>query len=144
MRAALALVLLALALAGCGSESKPAVKPAVARAPGKVSPGNVSPGKMSYGTIVVERAVATPRGNGDLEAPAGIAAGDVRSSILAAIGVPPTESEPATGSETEFIVREDDGSMISVVQGNEGRLKRGERVLIIHGPETELAPLGKA
>lgn len=151
MRAAFAMVLVAavlvpLALAGCGSESKPApqaVKPVVAPVPGKASPGNVS-----YGTIVVMRAVATAGGNGGLEAPAGAAGSTVRSSILVAIGAASVpvgaEGAPATGIETEFIVREDDGRMISVVQGNEARLKRGERVMIIHGPETELAPLGKA
>ncbi|MGH7079870.1 MAG: hypothetical protein ACREFU_17465 [Acetobacteraceae bacterium] len=141
MRAAFALVMLPLALAGCAADSNtvapgaaPGLAPAVAHAAGE----------MSTGTIIAERAV---------DAPAGAAATDLRSSILTAIGAvrpaapgPAAQSgdDPETGTETEFIIREDDGGTISVIEGDAARFRRGERVMIIRGPETKLAPLGQA
>ncbi len=145
MRAAFALVMLPLALAGCAADSNtvapgaaPGLAPAVAHAAGE----------MSTGTIIAERAVDAPAG-----ASAGAAATGLRSSILTAIGVPTigalgpaalSGGDPATGNETEFIIREDDGGTISVVEGDATRFRRGERVMIIRGPETKLAPLGQA
>jgi outer membrane lipoprotein SlyB len=72
----------------------------------------------SYGTILVAR-------------PAEAAPG-----VLAAIGERPGADDPAT----EFIVREDDGDVISVIEPGGTRLTPGQRVMIVvHGPETSLA-----
>ncbi|MGH7086742.1 MAG: hypothetical protein ACREFN_17325 [Acetobacteraceae bacterium] len=140
MRVAFGLVLLALALAGCAAPSK-AVAPAAAHAaaPWPLPAVGHAPGEVSYGTIIAERAA---------DAPAGAAAIDLRSSILTAIGAPGPAAlsggDPAIGNQTEFIIREDDGGTISVVAGDATRFRRGQRVMIIRGPETKLAPLGQA
>lgn len=74
-------------------------------------------GNVGYGTIlVVRRAEAAP-------------------GILAAIGEVPGADDPAM----EFIVREDDGQVVSVVEPGGSKLTPGERVLILHGAETRLA-----
>lgn len=142
MRAAAGAALLALAIAGCAAKTKTTVPAAsVAR-----------PANVSYGTILVERPVAVGAGSNGADAPAGaavggtaggFAGGDVRSNILAAIGGAAT-GEMTSDSATEFIIREDDGGTISVVQGNELKLQPGERVMIIHGAETRLAPEARA
>lgn len=76
-----------------------------------------TPGNVSYGTIlVVRRAEAAP-------------------GVLAAIGEVPGADDPAI----EFIVREDDGQVVSVVEPGGSRLTPGERVMIVHGAVTRLA-----
>ncbi len=148
MRVAFGLVLLALALAGCAARSK-AVAPA--GSPGPLPAVAHAPGEVSYGTIIAERAVDASAGaspGASAGAPARAAAIDLRSSILTAIGAPGPAAlsggDRATGNQAEFIMREDDGGTISVVEGDATRFRRGERVMIIRGPETKLAPLGQA
>ncbi len=153
MRVAFGLVLLALALAGCAARSKAVVAPAAAHAaaPWPLPAATHATGEVSYGTIIAERAVDASAGaspGASAGAPARAAAIDLRSSILTAIGAPGPAAlsggDPATGNQTEFIIREDDGGTISVVEGDATRFRRGERVMIIRGPETKLAPLGQA
>lgn len=72
---------------------------------------------VSYGTILVKRQAA------------------IGPDVLAAIGETGGRADPAT----EFIIREDDGETVSVVQASGARLKPGERVRIIRGSETRLA-----
>ncbi len=55
--------------------------------------------------------------------------------VLAAIGQAAATDDPAT----EFIVREDDGQVISVVQPGGAGLGPGARVVILHGTATRLA-----
>ena len=148
MRAALLAVLAALLLAGCASRRTNPAGPAAAAG---------RPANVSYGTIIALRPV-TVWGGSNAGAPGGapigatagsFVGGDVRSNILAAIGGPgldgpvgnATAGETTNGALTEFIVREDDGQTISVVQGAESKLQIGQRVMIIRGPETRLAPL---
>ena len=72
---------------------------------------------VSYGTILVaRRAEAAP-------------------GILAAVGEVPGADDPVM----EFIVREDDGQVVSVVEPGGSGLAPGERVMIVHGAETRLA-----
>jgi hypothetical protein len=40
---------------------------------------------------------------------------------------------------TEFIVRADDGAILSFVQANDQALRKGDRVIIVHGEQTRLA-----
>jgi len=77
----------------------------------------VTPANASYGTILVaRRAEAAP-------------------GILAAVGEVPGADDPVM----EFIVREDDGQVVSVVEPGGSGLAPGERVMIVHGAETRLA-----
>jgi outer membrane lipoprotein SlyB len=88
----------------------PRPKPVAAAAP---SPA----GNVSYGTIlVVRQAEAAP-------------------GVLAALGQAAAADDPAV----EFIVREDDGQVISVVQPGGSAFTPGERVMILHGAATRLA-----
>jgi hypothetical protein len=76
-----------------------------------------APDDAGHGTIlVVRQAEAAP-------------------GVLAAVGEVPGADDPAM----EFIVREDDGHVVSVVEPGGSRLAPGERVLILHGAETRLA-----
>ena len=78
---------------------------------------SIPPANVIYGTILVARQAEAAPG------------------VLAALGVAPGADNPAT----EFIVREDDGQVISVVEPGGSRLMPGERVMIRQGPETSLA-----
>jgi outer membrane lipoprotein SlyB len=79
-----------------------------------LAPANAN---VSYGTILVaRRAEAAP-------------------GVLAAVGEVPGADDPAM----EFIVREDDGQVVSVVEPGGSGLSPGERVEIVHGAETRLA-----
>jgi outer membrane lipoprotein SlyB len=65
------------------------------------------------------------------------AAGSVEASILGMIGGGPAANAAALSS-VEFIVREDDGGTISVVQANAQNLLAGERVVIARGARTSV------
>lgn len=75
------------------------------------------PANVSYGTILVARQAEAAPG------------------VLAALGEAGAADDPAV----EFIVREDDGQVVSVVQPGGSRLAPGERVMIVHGAETRIA-----
>ncbi len=77
----------------------------------------VTPANVSYGTILVARQAEAAPG------------------VLAALGQAAGADDPAV----EFIVREDDGQVVSVVQPGGSRLTPGERVMIVHGAATRLA-----
>ncbi len=115
---------------------------------------------VTYGTIVSMRNVAVQGQGSDVGAFGGAALGGVggsflggssfRGSLLGAIGgallgglggaaVDSVMNSPAHA--VEFIIKQDDGQTISVVQSNESRLLPGERVAIIHGDHTRLTPI---
>ncbi len=111
---------------------------------------------ISYGVIVSMRDVEVqgrPTGVGTLGgaavgATAGslIGRGDPRANIVGAIfgaivgGVAGNaiERSASTGAAIEFIIREDDGQTISVVQTNEDGFRPGERVVLTRGARTRL------
>ena len=112
---------------------------------------------VSFGTIVSMRPVAVEGGGTGLGAIGGAAAGgvagsfignnDVRGNILGAIGGAivggvvgsAVEGGLSQGQAVEFIIRDDSGQTISVVQTNEERFQVGERVIITRGARTRLA-----
>lgn len=122
-------MLSALALAGCASV--PAGKITTGRAE---APINRAAG-ATYGTIV-----ATHR-----PAPSGrIGSDTIDAKILTALGEAPDplpEGGTNNDTEREFIVREDDGQTVSVMQGDQPSLTPGERVLVVRGSETRILPL---
>lgn len=69
--------------------------------------------------------------------------GGVRGSVLGALGVPANADRSLTPAR-EFIVREHGGGIISVMQPEPTALHPGERVRILHGMVTRLAPLDPA
>jgi hypothetical protein len=85
--------------------------------PPRPTADSVPPPNVIYGTILVARQAEAAPG------------------ILAALGTVPGTDNPAT----EFIIREDDGQVISVVEPGGSRLMPGERVMVRQGPETTLA-----
>jgi outer membrane lipoprotein SlyB len=111
---------------------------------------------VSYGTIVGARPVTVQGSGGNVGTVAGAVAGGVagsfiggdwRSNALAGIGgailggmagnaIGNTVSQ---GQATEFIVREDRGGDIAVVQTNELGLQPGDRVMISRGDRVRLA-----
>jgi hypothetical protein len=109
-----AVAALAATLAGCGPRPVPHAAAAI----------GTPPAGVRYGRIVATRTVAL--------------ASDarVRESLLAAIGAP---AEPAGGrTAAEFIVVEEGGQTLSVIQTNLEHLAPGERVAIMPGARTRL------
>ena len=112
---------------------------------------------VSFGTIVSMRPVAVQGEGTGLGAIGGAAAGgvagsfignnDVRGNILGAIGGAivggvvgsAVEGGLSQGQAVEFIIRDDSGQTISVVQTNEENFQVGERVVITRGARTRLA-----
>ena len=64
-----------------------------------------------------------------------VAADVPRTSLLAA----GDEHGDDARSLTEFIVRTNDGAVLSIVQSNDGGFHKGDRVVIVHGDRTRLA-----
>ncbi len=113
--------------------------------------------EVSFGQIISMRQVAVQgqqSGVGTLGgAVAGGAAGsyiggrDPRANILGAVagaiigGVAGTAAEGAlsSGTAVEFVIREDDGRTITVVQTNEDNFQPGERVVLSRGARTRIA-----
>lgn len=113
--------------------------------------------EVSYGVIVSERPVTVqgqPTGVGAMGgAVAGGVAGsyiggrDPRANILGAVGGAilggvvgnAVEGGMSTGTAVEFVIREDDGRTITVVQTNELNLQPGERVALTRGARTRLS-----
>jgi outer membrane lipoprotein SlyB len=88
----------------------------------------------TYGVIVSRRPIA------GAEHP-GAAGRDVRASILGAVGA--AAGQGAEQAAFEFIVREDDGQTVSVVQTDEAGLRPGDRVLLSMGTRTRLSRAGE-
>lgn len=105
--------LLVLVLAGCAAH--PAARSAMAGAAAPVT-----------GTIVAAR-----------HAPGRNRAG-ARDGVLDALGA---SAEANTTSVTEFIVREESGAVVSVMQPDPTTLHPGERVRILRAGVTRLRPL---
>lgn len=112
--------------------------------------------QISYGVIVSMRQVQVQNretgvgtlGGAAVGATAGsFIGGDTRSNILGAIGGAivgglaghAIEQGASTGTAVEFIIREDNGQTISVVQTNEENLRPGERVVLTRGARTRIA-----
>jgi outer membrane lipoprotein SlyB len=114
---ALRLLAVLLALAGCTAPAAKAPVQAVSATPAAV------PRASGGGVIVAVRPAsrATPS----------------RRSVLAALGL----GHAAAADDTvEFIVRGDDGAPISVMQADAGDLRTGDRVALIPGARTRIAP----
>lgn len=114
---------------------------------------------VTYGTIVSMRNVMVQGQPSGVGAVGGAALGGVagsfiggdsfRGNLLGAIGGAllgglagsAVESSIDRGQAVEFIIRQDDGQTISVVQTNENNFHPGQRVAIIRGDRTRLAPI---
>lgn len=130
-------------------------------APGQVgSPysaaGVGSAAAVSYGTIVGTRPVTVRGGGGGVGGLGGALAGglagsfiggDPRSNIIAGLGGAllgglagnALERGVTTGQAVEFVVREDQGGDIAVVQPNPDNLQAGDRVVVSRGDGVRLA-----
>jgi len=113
--------------------------------------------QVSYGVIQSMRPVAVQGQPTGLGAVAGGVAGgaagsligrnDVTANIIGAVAGAVAgglagnaiEKGVSSGTAVEFIIREDDGRTISVVQTNEDNFRPGERVIITSGARTRLA-----
>ena len=65
--------------------------------------------------------------------------GAVGGAIVGGIVGSVVENGVSTGNAVEFIIREDDGQTISVVQTNEEQFSPGERVVLTRGARTRIA-----
>jgi outer membrane lipoprotein SlyB len=112
--------------------------------------------EVSYGVIVAMRPVTIQGGRSGVGTFGGAAAGatagsfiggDPRAHILGAIGGAiigglagtAIEGSATTGQAVEFIIREDSGQTISVVQTNEEGFQPSERVVLTRGARTRIA-----
>ena len=98
------------------------------------------PGQPIHGVIVSRRAIDTEPAPTAAAARAG--GRDVRASILGAVGASPGNAGGPTATRPavfEFIIRQDNGQTISVVQTDEGGLRPGERVVVSMGTRTRLS-----
>ncbi len=93
---------------------------------GSAGVGDVHDTQTTYGVIVSVRPVPDQAGGSS-----------VRGSILMAVGSagPPS----GTGQACEFIIRDDSGRPLSVVQSNADGLRPGERVVIATGDRARLS-----
>lgn len=105
-----------LGLAGCAG--RPAMRAAIPA------------GTALTGVIVSIRPVARPVAGAE-------------TGVLDALGAPSGAGAPFAPA-TEVIVREPDGSIVSILQRDPASLHEGERVRILQGVETRLVPLGVA
>jgi outer membrane lipoprotein SlyB len=113
--------------------------------------------QVSYGVIVSMRNVQVQAGPTGVGTIGGAVAGGVAGSyighgdpaagiigviggaILGGLAGGAIESSASTGNAVEFIIREDNGQTISVVQTNEESFRPGERVAITRGARTRLS-----
>ena len=115
-RAGLPLVFLAvLGTASCATPSPP-----VAAIPATPPP--------NHGVIVSMRPIAD-------SAPAGP---DMRATILGAVGHADAARASLLHAAYEFIIREDDGRTLTVVQTNEAQLRPGDRIALSLAARTRL------
>jgi len=111
---------------------------------------------VSFGTIVGTRPVTVAGGNSGVGSLGGAVAGGVagsfiggdwRSNAIAGVGGAilgglagsAIERGVTQGSAVEFVVRQDRGGDIAVVQTNEAGLQVGDRVMIARGERTRLS-----
>ena len=111
--------------------------------------------QVSYGVIVSMRPVTLQGRNSGIGTLGGAAAGatagsfiggDPRTQILGAIGGAilggltgrAVEGSASTGQAVEFIIREDSGQTVSVVQTNEEGFQPNERVVLTRGARTRI------
>ena len=112
--------------------------------------------EVSYGVIVSMRPVTIQGGQSGVGTFGGAAAGatagsfiggDPRMRILGAIGGAivgglagsAAEGALSTGQAVEFIIREDTGQTVSVVQTNEENFRPNERIVLTRGARTRIA-----
>jgi outer membrane lipoprotein SlyB len=111
---------------------------------------------ISYGVIVSMRAVEIQGPQSGVGTVGGAVAGgvagsyighgDPRAGVLGVIGGAiiggiagnAIERSATTGQAVEFIIRQDDGQTISVVQTNEDNFHPGERVVLTRGARTRI------
>ena len=114
--------------------------------------------QVSYGVIVSMRPVTVQARNSGLGGLGGAAVGatagsfigrnDVRANILGAVigGIAGAvagnaiESSVSQGQAMEFIIRQDNGRTVSVVQTNGQGFRVGDRVVLTRGARTHIAP----
>lgn len=104
-----------LALAGCATPRSPVAAHAVASRP------------VETGVIVSAREVM-------------LQIAGAEGGVLGALGAPASAGETLAPA-MEFIVREPGGKVVSVMQPEPTALHVGERVRVLRGVETRLAPL---
>lgn len=114
---------------------------------------------ISYGQIVSMRAVTVQGGNTGVGTLGGAAlggvagsfiGGDPRTNILGAVGGAiiggiagnAVEKGVSQGNAVEFVIREDSGQTVAVVQTNEENFRVGERVVLTRGARTRIARAG--
>ncbi|UPG73494.1 glycine zipper 2TM domain-containing protein [Roseomonas gilardii subsp. gilardii] len=110
------------------------------------------PAAVTYGVIKGTRPVTVQSGRSGVGTAAGAVAGGVagsfiggdwRSNVLGGLGGAvlgglagnAIERGTSTGQAIEFIIQQDNGGDIAVVQTNEDNLQVGDRVFITHGPD---------
>ena len=114
--------------------------------------------QVSYGVIVSMRPVTVQARNSGLGGLGGAAVGatagsfigrnDVRANILGAVigGIAGAvagnaiEGSVSQGQAMEFIIRQDNGRTVSVVQTNGQGFRVGDRVVLTRGARTHIAP----
>jgi outer membrane lipoprotein SlyB len=86
---------------------------------------------LGYGVIVSMRPITV--------------SGAIHANAVGAFGGPMAGGieGPPTAAAIEFIVREDSGDTISVVQTNEANLRPGERVGLTGGPHTRVIRIAR-
>ena len=145
LRALLAPLLLAGGLAACAPQQTGATYSAASLG---------RPAAVTYGTIVGSRPVTVQGGSGGpgVGTAAGAVAGGVagsfiggdwRSNLIAGLGGAiigglagnAIERGAVNGQAIEFVIRQDGGGDLAVVQTNEDGLQVGDRVMISHGPD---------
>ena len=114
---------------------------------------------ISYGQIVSMRAVTVQGGNSGVGTLGGAAlggvagsfiGGDPRTNILGAVGGAiiggiagtAVEKGVSQGNAVEFVIREDSGQTVAVVQTNEENFRVGERIVLTRGARTRIARAG--
>jgi outer membrane lipoprotein SlyB len=112
MRSFAAAPILALAVASC--------------APAAPGPVSVAPEAASgAGTLMAVRPIAPQNDSGNDSAA-------WRAVLLAGVPDPAAATAPAAAPLAEFIVREDAGATLSIVQPNAADLRVGDRVFVAH------------
>jgi outer membrane lipoprotein SlyB len=113
-------LLAVLVLSGCARPPQRAAQIAPSPAPA-----------VATGVIAAMRPLAAPTA-------------DTARAILAAIGMGGAAAVSRPADETEFVVSEDGGRTVSIVQPNDAGLHPGERVALTPGARTRIIRLAAA